>query len=382
MGFRLGSGRAALVLAAVLAPAGMASASVWTADFSGPSLDPELNSTSDPGYAISVGGGALTFSYSAPAPPSPATAFAQVNTNFRLTGNYIAQATVDVSGISKSVGSSFISGDFGINTATDYAALGPYALSNGYYTNDFSVINGVYNPPLVQPKISSTMNLRLERLGDTIIESIAPAGSSKFKIINAATDGGFSEDAGVSLNEFGTTTIAIDNSTVKYSNFSITYGSDPAIPQDLAGLIGGPENAPTVLAAGSVGSISAPIAGDGDAEFYRFNWHGGDFSAIANIAGANPLGSYQFELLNPDGSVNQALTLDASDNFLGAVGEYLARGRYTIGVIADSPFDPQLYLNFATPVSGGVPEPRSWAVFLIGTGWLGAMARRRRPRLA
>ena len=145
-----------------------------------------------------------------------------------------------------------------------------------------------------------------------------------------------------------------------FVTFTTAAGATP--PQTLIGFIGGPSSSPVLLPPGPVGSVSSPIGGDGASDFYRFYWGGiGSFDAIASIAGANPSGSYDYELFNPDGTLNMDLVLDAADGFSATIDEALLEGLYEIGIVADSPFDPEFTIDFATPVEGvsaaSVPEP-------------------------
>src|SRR5208282_307133 len=113
-----------------------------------------------------------------------------------------------------------------------------------------------------------------------------------------------------------------------------------------------------LVPSGPVGSLSSPIGGEGASDFYELFWHGGTFDAIASISSANSNGSYEFELFNRDGSLNMDLILDAADDFSATINETLSEGLYEIGIVADSPFDPEFTTDLATPVEGpAVPEP-------------------------
>jgi len=145
---------------------------------------------------------------------------------------------------------------------------------------------------------------------------------------------------------------------VLFTDVAFTTAAGPSPPQTLINFPGGPLSHPVLVPSGPVGSLSSPIGGEGASDFYELFWHGGTFDAIASISSANSNGSYEFELFNRDGSLNMDLILDAADDFSATINETLSEGLYEIGIVADSPFDPEFTIDFATPVEGpAVPEP-------------------------
>jgi hypothetical protein len=157
------------------------------------------------------------------------------------------------------------------------------------------------------------------------------------------------------------------------TDVTFTTAAGPTPPQTLIVAGGTPAN-PVVLPPGLTGSVSSPIGGDGASDFYGFYWSGGAFDATASIAGANSSGSYEFELSYLGGVSIDDLVLDAADGFTATINETLLEGLYEIGIIANSPFDPEFTIDFTTPVEGvpasSVPEPATlpllaYALFML-----------------
>jgi hypothetical protein len=152
-------------------------------------------------------------------------------------------------------------------------------------------------------------------------------------------------------------------------------------PVILTDVQGGPLGNPVPLS-DSVGSVSGDISGAGaPTDYYAFQWKGGLFQANATMTGANPLATFDFELFNPDRSIDQQFTLADGNNFSGLLSLVMPAGTYEIGLSTTSPYDPGYAINFLTPL-GGVPEPQSWTLAILGLGGLGATLRRRRASVA
>lgn len=104
-------------------------------------------------------------------------------------------------------------------------------------------------------------------------------------------------------------------------------------------------------------------------------WNGDVFDFTINGVDQGPTSASSF-----DGSFIGGNWEPAYNSPEFSHGDYLlGPGNYTVtGVIAASPFgDGAGAVNLST-----IPEPGAWAMMLLGLGGLGAMARRRRTRLA
>jgi hypothetical protein len=146
-------------------------------------------------------------------------------------------------------------------------------------------------------------------------------------------------------------------------------------------LAGGAAAAPVVLPKGEIGTITGDISGGApDAQFYQFQWGGGQFEAIGQVSNAPTQATLQFELTDYSHNVEQTLSLNQADNFSGFISLNLSPGVYTIGLLADPTYDPHYKLQFLQPIRGGVPEPGAWAVMLLGLGLTGGLLRRRIAR--
>jgi hypothetical protein len=371
----------AAVAGALCLIGGEASATVWTADFSTSTLDPSLTFYGDPGMSYASGGGTLQLSYSTAGSTTPVIANGGVQTNFSVDGTWSMRVTENISSVGTSIYPNlFVGGEPLFKNSNALGGVTPYVTPQGnFYQGNFTV-NGVYVGGSSQPLGSNVVTLQYQRVGDSIVESIAPGNMGNFTIVDSASGAEFLGQTQFILPNYYQGTLPVSNSTPSYSNFSVTYGSDPSLPQSITDLVGGMSNAPAPLPTGSIGSVSGLIAGIGTQDFYRFHWNGGEFSTDGSVVGANPLASYQLELLNPDGSINQNLTIDNGNSFMANIDEFLSAGDYTIGVANTSPYDPQYFIDFLTPVSGTVPEPATWAMMLAGLGGSGAMMRSARRK--
>ena len=132
----------------------------------------------------------------------------------------------------------------------------------------------------------------------------------------------------------------------------------------------------------NISKITGTLSADNSVQWYQFETKGGAFQATASIADAPPNASYEFELANGLGIPVEEITLDQANNFTAQLYDVLTCGntfdlacKYDIGVVADSPNDPAFAIDFTTPVGGGVPEPATWAMILIGFVGVGAAMR-------
>jgi hypothetical protein len=154
-------------------------------------------------------------------------------------------------------------------------------------------------------------------------------------------------------------------------------------PHTLVNFEGGtPSNPRPLPIVGQIGDVSGSIGGQGSSDFYELYWSGGALQTSTSLTGANPRGSYLYELLGLGGHVLASETLDQSDAFSGTLNDVLPAGFYEVGLDANSPFDPAYVIHFATPVEGvlAAPEPGAWALLLAGACAVGASLRGRRRR--
>jgi hypothetical protein len=172
-------------------------------------------------------------------------------------------------------------------------------------------------------------------------------------------------------------TMPVSSAAIVYKNFSVVYGSDASLPNVVSGVLGGSASNPEELPANNVDEITVSIGTDVPESFFRFHWNGGAFESVANLTGADPSSTYEFELLGgPGGSA----ILDSADSFQGNISfANLAAGNYAIGISTTAGTDPTYYIDFAAPISG-VPESSTWAMMLVGfvgLGFAGSRASRR-----
>jgi hypothetical protein len=137
---------------------------------------------------------------------------------------------------------------------------------------------------------------------------------------------------------------------------------------------GGTFTNPATFTQSGVGQISSTIGGLGSEASYEFAWLGGAFDATASVAGANPTGSYLFQLSEPGspGTIIDDETLDGTNSFSATINDILlAPGDYVIGLLANSLNDPTFTIDFTTPVNGTagaatVAEPPSLTLLASG----------------
>jgi hypothetical protein len=159
---------------------------------------------------------------------------------------------------------------------------------------------------------------------------------------------------------------------VNYTNSSFTTGNATPV-QVLSGLQGGPASNPVALSGTGIAALSGTIGGFGSADFYRFSWPGGEFTADASVTGVNADGSYDFELFNANGGLVADEVLDAADDFAAAIDESISAADYIVGLVADNINDPSFTITFDTPVEGAAvatPEPDTLSLVTVGLGLL------------
>jgi len=132
---------------------------------------------------------------------------------------------------------------------------------------------------------------------------------------------------------------------------------------------------------GRIGQVNGAIGGAGAEDFYVFYWAGGLFQANAQLYGADPHDSYQFELMDQHGTVLATYVLDQSNNFTASLSRSLAKGpNYEIGLLASSSnIDPNYSITLTTPIVA-VPEPSMAALAGLGLAVIGLAQRRRKSR--
>jgi len=134
---------------------------------------------------------------------------------------------------------------------------------------------------------------------------------------------------------------------------------------------------------GSISQIDGKIGGDsGAVDFYSFSWPGGPFGVTSAVFGALAPQTFAFELFSiqpfPFGAppiLVDSETLSSVNGFQSSISQPLNHGTYLIGLIADSPTDPDFRITFAAPVRGTlVPEPST--IWLLLTGFAGILGLR------
>ncbi|MBV9198307.1 MAG: hypothetical protein JOY83_00955 [Alphaproteobacteria bacterium] len=141
--------------------------------------------------------------------------------------------------------------------------------------------------------------------------------------------------------------------------------------QVLTSFPGGAAGNPVPLPGTSIYQVGASIGGQGSADFYKFFWSGGSFSADATVTGADALASFEFELFDMAGAVIADEVLDALNNFGASLDLMLAAGNYTIGILKIGPDDANFLITFNTPVDGPVtaaPEPGTLSLLVSALG--------------
>lgn len=181
----------------------------------------------------------------------------------------------------------------------------------------------------------------------------------------------------------GTTCGFLGFENYTFGLFDAAAGTQPT--RSLANVHGGSRDNPTPLPIGStpIGAVSGEIGQAPSSQFYEFFWNGGAFEASVEVEPSDPRESFLFELVAMSldgiaGEVIQSLPFDSLSDFAATITHYgLAAGRYGIGLVATSPFDPPFTISFDTPVQGVVDEPASLAL-VVSLLLIGAAVRRPR----
>lgn len=131
---------------------------------------------------------------------------------------------------------------------------------------------------------------------------------------------------------------------------------------------------------------------------YRFAFGGGSLQINVNSAGANPIGDPSQYVFDDDGSPDTALTgafrgynddtgtLDSQLNLNLAAGNYvLSIGRFFFAETEARTFNASgqsagttysVIFDQNVDLAGGVPEPSTWALLILGFGAVGVGMRR------
>ena len=330
----------ALALVGAVVSLSSAHADTITDNFNAPTLNSQWALFGSTNYSVSTGASGLTVSYSSSS-PNPAGTDGGVVSNFSFDGNFTLTVVQNISGMPViNPPSSFVNGGPVVFAANGSSFIGPYNELTGPTTEGSVFENGVYIGGQNFSLSSETNILRYQRVGDTVFESIAPAGSSSFTQLYSASGAIFLGPTSLNLGLAVQGTEPVTNASVTYSNFSVVYGADPSLPSVVSGVTGGTASDPAALPGQSVDEITGAIGPAAPQDFFRFHWNGGAFNSVANLVGADPSSTYAFELLGgPGGSA----ILNSADYFQGTIFySDLASGDYAIGISTTSAQDPHI----------------------------------------
>ena len=330
----------ALALVGAVVSLSSAHADTITDNFNAPTLNSQWALFGSTNYSVSTGASGLTVSYSSSS-PNPAGTDGGVVSNFSFDGNFTLTVVQNISGMPViNPPSSFVNGGPVVFAANGSSFIGPYNELTGPTTEGSVFENGVYIGGQNFSLSSETNILRYQRVGDTVFELIAPAGSSSFTQLYSASGAIFLGPTSLNLGLAVQGTEPVTNASVTYSNFSVVYGADPSLPSVVSGVTGGTASDPAALPGQSVDEITGAIGPAAPQDFFRFHWNGGAFNSVANLVGADPSSTYAFELLGgPGGSA----ILDSADYFQGTIFySDLASGDYAIGISTTSAQDPHI----------------------------------------
>ena len=228
----------AIVLVVGLTSAAHADTITYNADFSTGTLDPSLIASANSPFSIVSGGGNLVISKGATNTPTGGGPVGpSVFTDFSLTGNFTINATVDVSGLTP-FGPNAV--NLGLIGAANNSGSTSILLASNSLVISGDFVNGNYVPGPA-PTASSTFEVQIQRVGDTITQSYANFGQPTFTQLFTITDPSFSGPyvALLGLNLSADTTSA---ESITFSNFSVTYDTGVPTPGAFAilslGLLG------------------------------------------------------------------------------------------------------------------------------------------------
>jgi hypothetical protein len=218
-----------------------ASAATYSPAFSSPGLDPGLNFYAGPGYSYWIGGGTASISLNTPPTTGSYTSSADFYTNFSLTGNYTATVKINISGLGVSNSNFYTNAGVSVVGNGFSMSMGPYNTPAGTYTGFDHNVNGVDFGASggQQIQVGSTLNVKIQRVGDTVSEYIAPAGSSTFTLIDSYTGANALAPEVLELTAYVNGSTPISGSTVQFSNLSISTVPLPGSLALFGSVIGG-----------------------------------------------------------------------------------------------------------------------------------------------
>ncbi len=269
-------------------------------NFNAPALDLNWGVFGGSNYAVSTGANGLTIRYSSTS-PNPAGTDGGVFSTFEFDGNFTARVVEDISGMPVvNAPSVFVNGGPLASEQNASSFVGPFN-SPGPTTQGSVFENGVYIGGQNYNLSSEANTILIQRVGDTIFELIAPSGSSNFTQIYSASGAIFLGPTNLDLGLFVQGTNSVSNASVVYRNLSVVYGAGPSLPSIVSGVTGGTASDPAALPGQSVDEITGAIGPAAPQDFFRFHWNGGAFNSVADLVGADPSSTYDFELLGGPG---------------------------------------------------------------------------------
>jgi hypothetical protein len=321
-------------------------------------------------YSISTGSQGVTINYTS-GTVQPAGENGGIYSEFGFDGDFTLSVKQSISGLPTSSGAYFENGGPNVNQSQASSFVGPFNTITGPVTEGSVFENGVYIGSQNYPLSSEINTIKIERVGNTMFEFIAPDGTNSFTPLFSAAGDIFNGATSLTLGYFVQGTTSTPSGSITYSDFSVNYGVAPKI----TAIPGGSQSDPTDVPNHSIDEITGDIGGPVPESYFRFHWDGGAFNAVASLNGESPASSFLFQLL---GGATAQSTLSSADYFTGNInyGDLVA-GNYAIGLTALDSHDPAFQITFSTPIFG-VPEPGTWSMIVAGFGGLGAVMRTRR----